>query len=64
VFSQPAYQKDAVDEFFRISKEGDLPPPGMFSRNGRAYPDVSLLGNRFIEIKRLGPVGNMLFPFG
>jgi tripeptidyl-peptidase-1 len=43
--AQPAYQKDAVEEFLRTST---LPPSGFFNPTGRAFPDVAANGNNYL----------------
>ena len=48
VYDRPYYQNDAVEEFFKISNPADVPPKNLFPSNGRAYPDVSLLGYNYI----------------
>ena len=43
-FATPSYQANAVKDY--LSKPG-IPPISRFSSFGRAYPDVSLLGNNY-----------------
>ncbi|CAF1403428.1 unnamed protein product [Adineta steineri] len=50
IFSQPSYQKDAVNHYFQneqhyLNKTPEYyPPSSMYNRSGRAYPDVAALG--------------------
>ncbi|CAF1030010.1 unnamed protein product [Adineta steineri] len=50
IFSQPSYQKDVVNHYFRneqhyVNKAPEYyPPSSMYNRYGRAYPDVAALG--------------------
>merc|ERR1712232_527463 len=43
----PAYQKPAVDTCL-TKMASHLPPTTYFSRNNRAYPDVSAMGDNFL----------------
>eukprot|EP01128_Nolandella_sp_AFSM9_P004292 TRINITY_DN18_c0_g1_i1.p1 TRINITY_DN18_c0_g1~~TRINITY_DN18_c0_g1_i1.p1 ORF type:complete len:585 (-),score=171.21 TRINITY_DN18_c0_g1_i1:111-1865(-) len=44
-FTQPSYQSAAVANWFATGK--NIPPKSMFATGGRAYPDVSALGNAY-----------------
>jgi len=46
-FAAPAYQKSAVDGYFRIEAPSKVPPANLFNRTGRATPDVSALGEGY-----------------
>merc|ERR1712072_1046608 len=56
---QPRFQKDAVSAYLQSGVK--LPPASYYSASGRAYPDVSAMGNNFlVYIKSEGgwsPVG-------
>mmetsp|Transcript_24652 Transcript_24652/g.33815 ORF Transcript_24652/g.33815 Transcript_24652/m.33815 type:complete len:587 (+) Transcript_24652:964-2724(+) len=43
-FKQPDWQRDAVNSYLSASP----PAAGGYNRNGRAYPDVSLIGTSYI----------------
>ncbi|CAF0888435.1 unnamed protein product [Didymodactylos carnosus] len=42
--SQPVYQKRAVKKYFKLMK--CQPPPSMYNRRNRGFPDVSAIGAR------------------
>ncbi len=44
--AQPAYQADAVSGY--LAAADNLPPRGTFNAGGRAYPDVSLNGHKYV----------------
>jgi len=44
LFSRPSWQENSVRDFLR---SGNVPPTNMFNTTGRAYPDVSALGNAY-----------------
>lgn len=46
MFTQPSYQKDAVLNFFQVTR-GAFEPVSGFSRTGRGYPDISLTGYNY-----------------
>ncbi|CAF1075890.1 unnamed protein product [Adineta steineri] len=56
IFSQPSYQKDSINDYFRneqhyLNKTPEYyPPSSMYNRYGRAYPDVAALGVRALTV--------------
>lgn len=50
IFTQPAWQKDAVDAYFKIVDGTAVAPLAGYARNGRGFPDVSMAGSRFIAV--------------
>eukprot|EP01090_Pellita_catalonica_P020481 TRINITY_DN7342_c0_g1_i1.p1 TRINITY_DN7342_c0_g1~~TRINITY_DN7342_c0_g1_i1.p1 ORF type:complete len:510 (-),score=65.90 TRINITY_DN7342_c0_g1_i1:148-1677(-) len=44
-FLQPKFQYAAVESYLQTIPAQDLPPLGHYRANGRAYPDVSAVGN-------------------
>lgn len=44
LFAQPSWQSSSVQNFLNT---GNLPPQNLFNSTGRAYPDVSALGNAY-----------------
>jgi len=55
VFSQPAYQKQAVQGYIKsIGKK--LPAQRYWNATGRAYPDIAALSSNFIIVVNLIPV--------
>lgn len=46
---QPAYQKEAVADF--LASGALRPPATMFNSNNRAYPDISVLGDRIFMVR-------------
>jgi len=42
-YATPTWQQDAVDAYFNSLPAGDVPTSG-YNRNGRGYPDISLIG--------------------
>ena len=44
--TRPSYQEAVVEEY--LSSSVELPPSSYYNRSGRAYPDVSALGNNIM----------------
>jgi len=52
--SQPAYQASFVKQYLAIlNKLGQAPPSGYFNPQGRAYPDVSMVGHNLMVAQSL-----------
>lgn len=59
IFTQPAWQKAAVDAYFAVVDGTAIAPLPGFARGGRGIPDVSMAGTRFIAV-----VGGKLIGIG
>jgi len=46
-FPTPAYQADAVANFFKVANK-TLPPANQYNGKGRGYPDVSIMGRNYL----------------
>lgn len=44
--ARPSYQSKFVQTYLDIAPS--LPPKGAFNANGRAYPDVSAIGHKYV----------------
>ena len=53
VFKQPSYQSDNVGKYMKTSKK--LPPSKYYNNTGRAYPDISAIGQFFWVVTDLIP---------
>jgi tripeptidyl-peptidase-1 len=45
VFTQPSYQATQVNNYLKNGP--NMPPTNQFASNGRGFPDVALMGNRY-----------------
>ena len=59
IFTQPAWQKAAVDAYFALVDGTAIAPVPGYARAGRAFPDVSMAGTRYIAV-----VGGTLIGIG
>jgi tripeptidyl-peptidase-1 len=48
-FPRPAWQNDQVSAYLK-NPNVNLPPTNLFASNGRAFPDISALGNSFVTV--------------